>query len=531
MSQNINNKERNGLLSGVFAMGVATILVKILSVLYKIPMLNTLGEEGMGYFNTAYTIYSFFYIVCTAGVPKAIMILLSSAGERGEHREYANILRSAFWLFGIIGFILFALFLLLSGFIARCIGSPNSVYSMMVIAPSLVIVSVTGVLRGYLSSVGRLGSISVSQILEGVFKLCIGLLLSNSAKRLGIGTPMCGALAILGVDLGALVAMLYMFIVYKKKNKAYKIGQNITLADFKRHTRSIFSISIPITVTSAVMSVSSIIDLFMIISRLGAIGYSEELCARLYGNYTTLAVPMFNLCVSLITPLSIAYLPKLTSYAVSKCEQKFSLTLSSFSDVTMLASCFLYAVICHFSKQSLYFIFGDNGYILGGELLSSLAISVITYSLLIVVNTALEARGCVKAPLISMLIGCIIKIPLEFYLLSRPEINLYGAVYSTNFTYVIALFASVIFAVKYGVFQPVDMLFGASYYVAAALASSGANLLYKSLRMSPENRLQTLIILPFMLVLYIILSSIILIIRRFVDKNCHIAQKKAYFFR
>ena len=151
MSGRLNNNERKGILSGVVTMGVATVLVKILSVLYKIPMLSILGEEGMGYFNTAYTIYSFFYIVCSAGVPKAIMILLSGAKERNDKRKYDDVLRSAFILFLSIGAATSFVFLSFAALISRCIGSPSSVYSMLVVAPSLVIVSVSGVFRGYLS--------------------------------------------------------------------------------------------------------------------------------------------------------------------------------------------------------------------------------------------------------------------------------------------------------------------------------------------------------------------------------------------
>lgn len=522
--------DRRGILSGVAAMGIATIIVKMLSVLYKIPMLNALGEEGMGYFNTAYTIYGFFYIVCTAGVPKAITILISDASERGEYRERDGILRSAFTLFFAIGLLLFLVFLTMSGIIARCIGSPKSVLSMIVIAPTLIIVSVTGVLRGYLSAVGRLGAISVSQILEGVFKLCLGLLLSRYSLQIGLDTPTCAAVAVVGVDLGALVAMLYMFIVYKKENKDYNIGQKISFGNFKRNSKSIFSISVPITLTSAVMSVSSIIDLLMIMSRLGSIGYSEDTCAGLFGNYTTLAVPMLNLCVSLIAPLSIAYLPRLTSYFSRGCESKYRSAFSSFYNITMLCAAFLFSVLHFFPRQVLYFIFGENGYLLGAELLSVLSVSVITYSALIVVNTALESRRCVRAPLISMLIGCIFKIPIEYFLLSRPEINIFGAAHSTNITYLIALLISVFLGVRSGVFKPVDAFLCIGYLASSVLSAEGALYVYRMLNWSAENRVQTLGILPFMLLLYIILSIFITTFGYLFIKSRRIAQKTVQNF-
>ena len=526
MGRIINNNDRKTLLSGALSMGIATIIVKILSVLYKIPMLNTLGEEGMGYFNTAYTIYSFFYIVCTAGVPKAITILLSSAKERGEDDEYKGVLRTAFSLFLIIGLLLSLAFLALASLIARSVGSPRSVYSMIVIAPSLVIVALTGVLRGYLSSVGRLGSISVSQILEGVAKLCLGLLLSRYSVEIGLGAPMCAAVAIVGIDLGALVAMLYMFIIYKKEKANEKTKQKLNLSEFKEYSKSIFSISIPITITSAVMSISSIIDLFMIMSRLKATGYSEVASAALYGNYTTLAVPMFNLCISLITPLSIAYLPRLASCFARGNKEAYFSTMRSFCTVTMLAAAFLFSVVAFFPRQVLYFIFGDNGYSLGAELLSRLAPSVPIYSLLIVVNTSLEARGRVKIPLISMLIGSIIKIPVEYLLLSNADVNISGAAYSTNITYLTALVISIVFAIKYSAFRLRDAFSGAAYLGCAVLGALVLNTLYTGSIWHAESRLETILLIPLFLICYTVLSISVIASGYLFGKKCQIAQKK-----
>ena len=72
--------------SGVAILTLATIVVKVIGLLYKIPMMKILGEEGMGYFNSAYEIYTFFYILATAGLPVAVSILIS---ENLENKRFS----------------------------------------------------------------------------------------------------------------------------------------------------------------------------------------------------------------------------------------------------------------------------------------------------------------------------------------------------------------------------------------------------------------------------------------------------------
>ena len=71
--------------SGAFVLTLSAVIVKLLGVIYKVPLMQLMGEEGMGYFNSAYTVYTFFYLLCTAGVPKAVMIVTSEARFNGRY--------------------------------------------------------------------------------------------------------------------------------------------------------------------------------------------------------------------------------------------------------------------------------------------------------------------------------------------------------------------------------------------------------------------------------------------------------------
>ena len=157
-----------GIIGGALSLTLSAVIVKLLGLIYKIPLSNMLGDEGMGYFNSAYTVYAFFYLLCTAGVPKAIMILVSEAKARGSKIEEQNIVRIATRAFLALGTIATAIFILFAAPLADLIGNSSSRATMIAIAPSIIFISLAGVIRGCLNANMQLLDIAVSQIIEGV---------------------------------------------------------------------------------------------------------------------------------------------------------------------------------------------------------------------------------------------------------------------------------------------------------------------------------------------------------------------------
>ena len=101
--QDKESSARRQLMSGVAIMTLSTAIVKIIGLVYKIPMLQLLSEEGMAYFNAAYNIYVMFYMISTAGLPVAISILVSENRVHGNTKNIKKIYRVALSLFFVIG--------------------------------------------------------------------------------------------------------------------------------------------------------------------------------------------------------------------------------------------------------------------------------------------------------------------------------------------------------------------------------------------------------------------------------------------
>ena len=138
--QDKESSARRQLMSGVAIMTLSTAIVKIIGLVYKIPMLNLLSEEGMAYFNAAYNIYVMFYMISTAGLPVAISILVSENRVHGNAKNIKKIYRVALALFFVIGLAGMLCMLLLSGQFASMIEMDMSVYCIIAIAPTLFFV-------------------------------------------------------------------------------------------------------------------------------------------------------------------------------------------------------------------------------------------------------------------------------------------------------------------------------------------------------------------------------------------------------
>ena len=202
----------DGILSGALSLTVSALIVKALGLIYKVPLSYILSDVGMGYFNSAYTVFSFFYIICTAGVPKAISILVAKAEGDGEHDLSKTIYKSAFRIFFSIGAVLSVIFLISAGAISIFIGNSGAYFSMLAIAPSIAFVCATGVLRGYFAGTLNFVPIAFSEFISGICRAFGGLLLAYCANAVSADYRVVSAFTILGTTIGSVFS--FVFLLY-----------------------------------------------------------------------------------------------------------------------------------------------------------------------------------------------------------------------------------------------------------------------------------------------------------------------------
>ncbi len=430
----------------MLSLSASTVLVKIIGLFYKIPMLSLVGGEGMGYFNSAYEIYSLLCIISITGLPVAMSVIISGARDKAD-----GVLSVSLKLFAAIGVIFSALMLVFSHNIAEGLKSEKAYYSILAISPSLFLVCVMGAYKGYFQGLSDMRPICVSSIIEALSKLIFGLLFAMIAIRMSLPVHIVAAAGVFSITLGSAISLLY-FVLYKRKRSGKtKRPPTLDKGERRRIIFDIVRISFPATLSSIMMSLVRIVDMTMILRRLQDIGYTSEYANTIYGSYTTMAIPIFSLAAALVSSVAIPLIPELSreiSRGDTEAEgDKISCALS----LTTYISCPAMIGISLFSGEILSLIFKNQteGVRLITPLLGLLGLSVTSSVLITLTNAMLQAYRQAAKPLISMSAGCLLKIILSFILIGTKQINIFGAPIGTYFCDLLICILNFVFLFKY----------------------------------------------------------------------------------
>lgn len=417
--------KREGFFSGFFTLTLSTVIVKIIGLIYKIPMLGLLGSEGMGYFNSAYEIYALFCVIATSGLPVAMSVMIAKHGEASAQRIY----KSAKKIFLALGIVGMATMLAFSHPFAAFLKNEKAAVCIFAIAPTVLFICLCSAYRGYFQGLGSMRQTAMSQVIEALGKLLLGLLFAYIAFRMGVAPEYVAAAGVCGLTLGVVAAAVYLAASRKKQqahvNDGGAIGESIGL--------KLLRAAIPITLSSAVLSVTRLIDMSMILRRLQGIGYSPEDAFSAYGSYTTLAVPLFSLAPALITSVALPLIPTLSRAIALGDGKSQSKAVSDALKLTCAISMPLGVGMSLFPHQILGLVFRGQAeaVALSAPLLAILGTTVTSSCLITVGNAVLQAYGKPSIPIFSMAVGAIVKIVLAYILIGNESIALYGAPIST----------------------------------------------------------------------------------------------------
>ena len=426
-------RESESFMSGVLVLSISTVIVKLIGLAYKIPMLSYLGAEGMGYFNSAYEIYAMLCVISTAGLPVALSMLVSACRERGDFAQIHRMRRSALSLFFFIGAVGSVGMILFSKSIASWIGNEQAVPCLIAIAPALLFVCLSSAFRGYFQGFHQMAPTAVSQLIEAIGKLVFGILLATFALRRGWALPMVSAAAIFGISLGTLISTLYLTGVHLYHRDNIKKEHREDHGQGSPSLLLLIRISIPITLSSAVLSVTRLSDMALIMRRLQVLGLSVSEANRIYGTYTTMAIPIFSLIPALITPVALALVPQLSAAIEGGAEQRQHAFVERAMKLTALFSIPAGIGICVYAKPILSMLFPAEGeaVAVATPLLSMLGPSIFFSGMITTTNAMLQSYRRETLPIVSMTVGALVKMVSAYILIGIPSVGVMGAPIST----------------------------------------------------------------------------------------------------
>ena len=418
-------EKKQSFLGGAAVLAFGIVAVKVIGAVFKIPLRNILGEAGSADFSNAYNIYATLLTISTAGLPVALSKLVSEAYARGRTRQAQRTFRVSFLVFLTLGLISFALMWWGNGYLAGLLNNPRAAYGIRALAPAVVCVACLSAFRGYAQGRLYMTPTAVSQIIEAACKLLFGLALSTWLLRIGQPDYVAAAGAIAGVTIGTVLSLCYMAVNYLRHLPALRRGE--PSASSRAILRRLLALAIPITLSSSMVSIITLIDTSLVQGRLqSALNYSLDEMRAMYGNYSA-CMDLYNLPSSLMVALTASVIPAVSAAITQRDRRQTARIVRSSFRVTALLAFPMGLGLWSLSKPIFHLFYKSYNADLGGQLLSTLGIASIFVCLMLVTNSILQAYGRVNLPIITMLLGGVVKIVLNYNLVAIPSVNIHGA--------------------------------------------------------------------------------------------------------
>lgn len=420
-----DTQKKQNFLRGTATLALATAVVKIIGALYKIPLNAIIGEQGFGYFNTAYEIYNVLLMISTAGLPVAMSRMISQASSLNHYRQVRRIYATARGIFlglGIAGSLLMTVF---CRELARFQNQPDAWAAIGCLGPSVLFICIMSTFRGFFQGQGNMVPTSVSQVIEAVVKLVVGIVAALAILKATGSVPLAAGGAILGVTVSCVVSSLYLFSCFRK----FSLPDSAEVPDsFSGTAKGLLIIAIPITVGSAGLQILTMLETKIYMGRLLASGLSQKDADVMRGIYG-MAQTIFNMPCAFITPITISIIPAITSQLTLLNYREARLTEESAARITGLVSmpCAVGLAVLAGPVTALLGGYRGDNLILAATLMRILSITIVFNAVVLVTTAIMQAHGHAVRPVINMFIGGLLKLLAVYILTGNPEIGIAGA--------------------------------------------------------------------------------------------------------
>lgn len=416
---------------------ICNLIAKAIGAVYRIPLANILGSEGMGQYQLTFPLYCLILTVSTSGIPIAISKLVAEYNTQRRFNDAKKLLTISILILTLFSIIGAMLVVISAKFISQLQGNPQTYLCYYGIAPAIIFVGLISAFRGYFQGNLIMYPTAISNIIEQVSKVVIGLVLAKKLMVFGTEFAVLGALV--GISVSEFFACMFLIICHLFHSKKRKISKQVDSSSYKLLTRQLFKISVPITIGGLITPITSIVDSMLVVNVLMFIGYSSSMATTMLGLQSGIVEPLINLPVVVALSISTVLLPNLSSLKVENKTEKIKEMVEKAFQITLSIS--IACAICYviFDYQILSFLFGrslnQSELLLGQKLLLLGSFNVIFLSLVQVSAGILQGLGETKYPVKTLFFGCLIKVALNFILISIPSINIVGAVISGGVCY------------------------------------------------------------------------------------------------
>lgn len=481
-------RKSQSLLNGALVLSISTLVVKLIGVIYKIPISNMMGAVGRGYFDSAYNLYIPIYTISMAGLPVAMSKMVSQQVALGRFRDAKMIFKVAARLFTFTGIVGTVLLLALAYPYAMIAKTNEVIPAILAITPSIFFCCMMSIYRGYYNGLRNMNPTAISQIVEAVGKMLFGIVaakmvitygygqfeagekvfgkvVANEAETLSAIYPYAAAAAAIGVTMGTILGMFYMMIMHKVK------GDGITRTELinsprplegKAIAKTLIAIAIPVVTSSVIFSLTNLIDALTIQNRLDSVilnnldtiktMYAAPLAQAhvldadikdfLYGAYT-LSLDFKNLIPSITMTLGVSAIPALSAAYAVRDKRVLKTSIESVLRVTMIMA-LPSGIGMGVLAEPILNLFYETGKSAPAVSIAAPIMAIYGYTIFLMaisqpMTNMLQAIGKAMVPVKSLTLGAVVKVIANYIFIGFPSLNVNGAVIGTVLCYAIVV--------------------------------------------------------------------------------------------
>ncbi len=416
--------KKQSLIKGTIILGVATIFARFLGIFFRIPIQQLIGDQGMGYYQMSYPLYMTF-VALAAGIPTAMSKLISEFNIKNDVYAIRDVLRETLKIMIPLGIVASFLMLFFSKNIISVLKWDIKSYeSFIVISLAPIFVCIMCTFKGFFQGLQNMNNTAIAQIIEQLGRVIFGVALAYLLLPKGIEYAAAGAA--FGTVAGGFLGSIYLSLKYFKTTK-YMPKHN--REKNKGILSSIIESALPISLGAAVGTIMGLIDSIIVPQRLLVAGYSIGDSAILYGQLTGKAMTLQNIPLALSISLCAALVPIVSEVYAMRNFRELERRVEMVFKLAFVIGIPSFLGLYFLAKPIMGLVFlGDTA---GYEILKLLAISVPLIILTQITTSLLQSCGRYMYPVYYLMVGCIFKIGISYYLVSLSEININGAVIGT----------------------------------------------------------------------------------------------------
>ena len=450
MSENKQNSNSK-FLKGTMILAISSIIVKVIGSLNWIILSRVLGGEGIGLYQMGFPIYLMAITVSSAGVPVAISIITSEKLANKDYRGAKRVFSISLRLLLVSGLLFSSALFFGADFLVNqhIIRDARAYYSIIALAPAVFFVTFLASFRGYLQGWQIMTPTATSEVVEQLVRVITMLIFADLFMPYGLAYAAGGAS--MGAGAGAFCALLVLMWFYRRlKQRLHKEiaaqDDSIPVESASHIIKRLLKLALPVSLTSLMLPIGANLDLLIVPQRLEAAGFSVRHATELFGYLTGMAVPLVNLATIFTASMTISLVPSISeSRALGQFDAIRDKIRLAFR-VAMIITFPCFMGLYFLSEKVAALIYNAPG---ASGAIQAMSVGILFLGMHQISTGILQGLGKTAIPVINMILACITKIGMSWWLTAIPYLGIRGASMATVADFAVAAVLNMAFIYKY----------------------------------------------------------------------------------